>query len=615
MRGVARSYARLRLRWADGADATRVRVADSLLLVPLLLCAALLASGRAVGLTEFAALAAGFAGMAMIFCALSRLGLGAGLLGTLNFTVYGAGLAALGLWPGGNAALAGALCLMVAALPLEIWFTSRKPGAAFAGAVAAACILAGFAVRSGGAIADASLAALAVMLLYAASLVARSLAWAADRTRMVAMPQTAPDTVLAGGDLRFGLDAEGIVTAADAATAKRLGVKAGMLQGTPLLDRVHVGDRVAYLSLLADLRVGKASGRADLRLRSIEDGAPVFRAYRVEGAGSGAAIMLVGRSLEEEQRLKQEIAALEAQLEAERIGKGRLLAGVAHELRTPLSSILGFSDLLSHGIDGRLGEEKRHEYAGLIHRSGHYMLELVDAMLDNARLESGTYRIAPQGFAFREAAEMCAAVMLPQAGEKGVAFCQRVGRDIGEVVADRRAVQQILLNLAGNAVKFTQAGGCVNIDAARVMADGRAVLEISVSDTGIGIAPDDLARIGAPFMRADNSYTRAQEGSGLGLSVVRGLVELHQGSMNIRSCPGEGTVVTVRLPVAGPATGLGDLQQEEDEKQGPGANVVIDMRRRPGERRHDGQRKDEGSSEDRDEGPEEQTHAQERKTA
>lgn len=272
----------------------------------------------------------------------------------------------------------------------------------------------------------------------------------------------------------------------------------------------------------------------------------------MEGLAVNGVITLVGRSLEGEQKLIEEINALKAQLEAERIGKGRLLATVSHELRTPLNSIIGFSDMLSHEMGCQLQNEKQREYAGLIHKSGHYLLELVNSVLDNSRLETGTYRIEPQSFNFRDAAEMCAAVMLPQAEKKGLALCHRVNATTGEVVADRRAVQQILLNLTANAVKFTESGGCVTIDAARVMVDGRPQLEIIVSDTGIGIEPEDMQRIGSPFVRADNNYTRAQEGTGLGLSVVKGLVELHQGTMQIKSCVGEGTVVTVHLPVAGP---------------------------------------------------------------
>ncbi len=591
VQAISRFYERFCRRWVSTPDAASIRVIGSVVTVPVLLCAAVLGSGVTPGFTEFAILAASFAGMAMILCALSLMGVAAPVLAGLNFAAYGAGLAALGAFSHGNAVL----WLMAAALPLEIWFATRKPGAAAAGAAFAAIILGFLATASGGAVSGGSYVSVAVLVLYAASLVARGFVSAA---RPAEIKVGAPQIAVAAGDVQFCLDADGVVSSVDANSARLLGVQPKMLEGTALIDRVHVADRVEYLSLLADLRAGATVRKIDVRLRSIENGETVFRAYRLEGAASARAITLIGRSLEGEQKLLEEIATLKAELESERIGKGRLLAAVSHELRTPLNSIIGFSDMLSHEMGGKLANEKQREYAGLIHQSGHYLLELVNAVLDNSRLETGNYSIDPQTLAFREAAEMCTAVMLPLAEKKGVAFCHRVGNGIGELVADRRAVQQILLNLAGNAVKFTQSGGCVTIDAARVMAEGRAMLEFSVSDTGIGIEPEDMQRIGTPFVRANNDYARAQEGSGLGLSVVKGLVELHQGTMQLKSCPGEGTIVTVRLPVSGPQFVMG-----EDEHQELG--TVIDMHRHQGERQHDWQ-----NDEIR-----EQKNAQARKTA
>ncbi|HHV67678.1 MAG TPA: HAMP domain-containing histidine kinase [Ochrobactrum intermedium] len=591
VQAISRFYERFCCRWVSTPDAASIRVIGSVLTVPVLLCAAVLGSGVTPGFTEFAILAASFAGVAMIVCALSLMGVAAPVLAGLNFAAYGAGLAAIGAFSHGNAVL----WLMAAGLPLEVWFATRRPGAAAAGAAFAAMILAFLATASGGAVSGGSYASVAVLVLYAASLVARGFVNAAKPAEIKV---GAPQITVAAGDVQFSLDMEGVVSSVDANSAKLLGVQPKMLEGTALIDRVHVADRVEYLSLLADLRAGATVRKIDVRLRSIENGETIFRTYRLEGAASAHAITLIGRSLEGEQKLLEEIATLKAELESERIGKGRLLAAVSHELRTPLNSIIGFSDMLSHEMGGKLASEKQREYAGLIHQSGHYLLELVNAVLDNSRLETGNYSIDPKTLAFREAAEMCTAVMLPLAEKKGVAFCHRVGNGIGELVADRRAVQQILLNLAGNAVKFTQSGGCVTIDAARVMAEGRAMLEFSVSDTGIGIEPEDMQRIGTPFVRANNNYARAQEGSGLGLSVVKGLVELHQGTMQLKSCPGEGTVVTVRLPVAGPQFVMG-----EDEHQELG--TVIDMHRHQGERRHDWQ-----NDEIR-----EQKNAQTRKTA
>ncbi|OIS93872.1 ATP-binding protein [Brucella cytisi] len=594
VQAISRFYERFCRRWVSNPDAASIRVIGSVITVPVLLCAAVVASGVTPGFTEFAILAASFAGVAMILCALSLMGVAAPVLAGLNFAAYGAGLAAIGTFSHGDVVL----WLMVAGLPLEVWFATRKP-AAVAGAAFAAMILGYFATASGGAISGGSYVSVAVLVLYAASLVARGYA-SASRPAQIRI--STPHVGVAAGDVQFGLDSEGVVSSVDMNSAKLLGVQPKMLEGTALIDRVHVADRVEYLSLLADLRSGTASRKIDVRLRSIENGDMFFRTYRLEGVASAHAIMLIGRSLEGELKLLDEIATLKAELESERIGKGRLLAAVSHELRTPLNSIIGFSDMLSHEMGGKLANEKQREYAGLIHQSGHYLLELVNAVLDNSRLETGNYSIDPQNFAFREAVEMCTAVMLPQAEKKGVAFCHRVGTGIGELVADRRAIQQILLNLAGNAVKFTQSGGCVTIDAIRMMVSGREMLEISVSDTGIGIEPEYMQRIGTPFVRADNNYTRAQEGSGLGLSVVKGLVELHQGSMQLKSCPGEGTIVTIRLPVAGPQFVMG-----EDEYQELG--TVIDMHRHQGERRNDWQN-DEDSDEIR-----EQKDAQTRKTA
>ncbi|MBR7653031.1 HAMP domain-containing histidine kinase [Brucella oryzae] len=599
VQAISRFYERFCRRWVSNPDAVSIRVIGSVLTVPVLLCAAVLGSGVTPGFTEFAILAASFAGVAMILCALSLMGVAVPLLAGLNFTAYGAGLAAIGAFSHGNAVL----WLMAAGLPLEVWFATRKPVAAAASAAFAAMILGYFATASGGAISGGSYVSVAVLVFYAASLVARGFA-SASTPKQIRI--SAPQVAVAAGDVQFTLDAEGVVSSVDTNSAKLLGVQPKMLEGTALIDRVHVADRVQYLSLLADLRAGASLRKIDARLRSIENGDTIFRTYRLEGAASAHAITLIGRSLEGEQKLLNEIATLKAELESERIGKGRLLAAVSHELRTPLNSIIGFSDMLSHEMGGKLANEKQREYAGLIHQSGHYLLELVNAVLDNSRLETGNYSIDPQNFVFREAAEMCTAVMLPLAEKKGVAFCHRVGNGIGELVADRRAVQQILLNLAGNAVKFTQSGGCVTIDATRVMTDGRPMLEIIVSDTGIGIEPEDMQRIGTPFVRADNNYTRAQEGSGLGLSVVKGLVELHQGSMQLKSCPGEGTIVTIRLPVAGPQFVMGE---DDNQELGPELGTVIDMYRHQGERRNDWQN-DEDNSQIR-----EQKNAQTRKTA
>ena len=144
-----------------------------------------------------------------------------------------------------------------------------------------------------------------------------------------------------------------------------------------------------------------------------------------------------------------------------------------------------------------------------------------------------------------------------QARAKGVQLTSRIARSVGEVNADQRSVQQILINLVGNAIKFTDQGGLVTIDAETSGGD----LKLIVSDTGIGIADDKLGLLGQPFVQIQNDYTRKYEGTGLGLSLVKGLVALHGGRFDMRSRPGEGTVVTITLSLDG--SGIRSIEQDE----------------------------------------------------
>jgi cell cycle sensor histidine kinase DivJ len=156
---------------------------------------------------------------------------------------------------------------------------------------------------------------------------------------------------------------------------------------------------------------------------------------------------------------------------------------------------------------------------------------------------------------------MCRSMMAHQASVKPVSLRVALAPNVGEVCADRRAIQQILINLVSNAVKFTPTGGSVVIGAKRT---GER-LRFWVSDTGIGISSDDLKRLGQPFTQVQNDYTRQFEGTGLGLSLVKGLVALHEGAMMIESAPGDGTTVTVTVPIAGPhAAAPADVAAESE---------------------------------------------------
>jgi len=217
---------------------------------------------------------------------------------------------------------------------------------------------------------------------------------------------------------------------------------------------------------------------------------------------------------------------------------------MSHELRTPLNAIIGFSEILAN--DGLVPTDaaRRREYAAIVNSSGQHLLGVVNTLLDISQIEAGTFPLDPEPV---DCGEILAAVldmMRLRAEQAGVHVETSIPSDLPTIVADRRACRQVLLNLLSNAVKFTPQGGRVSVTLERQF-DG---ISVKVADTGIGIAADDLPRLGEPFFQVRSGHDRPFEGTGLGLSVVRGLVGLHGGSMTVDSTPGKGTVVDVRLP-------------------------------------------------------------------
>ncbi|MDA4634930.1 HAMP domain-containing histidine kinase, partial [Escherichia coli] len=275
-----------------------------------------------------------------------------------------------------------------------------------------------------------------------------------------------------------------------------------------------------------------------------------FATYRLSGVPQSRdnGFVIVATDISNAVADRFALDAARTQVETAEVTKGRFLASVSHELRTPLNSIIGFSDVLLQEICGKLPDARQREYVELVHQSGTHLLSVVNAILDVSKIEAGTYPIMAEPFAFKDAVTMVHDMMAHQASQKNVTLCDRVSRNIGTVVADQRAIQQVLINLVSNAVKFTESGGVVTIDAG-LHGD---MLAFSVSDTGIGIAEADLLTLGQPFRQVQNDYTRRHEGTGLGLATVKGLIGLHGGQMDIRSRPSEGTVVNVLIPLAGP---------------------------------------------------------------
>ncbi len=224
--------------------------------------------------------------------------------------------------------------------------------------------------------------------------------------------------------------------------------------------------------------------------------------------------------------------------------KSEFVANISHELRTPLNAILGFSEIMESGLFGPLGSEKYVEYLRDIRESGEYLLDVINDVLDMAKIEAGRFRLTRESIDIDKVVLDAMRVITPRAEEKSIALRAEAACGV-TVEVDRRALKQILLNLLSNAVKFTPAGGRVTI---RTRAVGGA-MNLYIEDTGVGIPKDAIDKLGRPFEQVENQFSKSHKGSGLGLAIAKSLTELHGGSMKIRSTVAVGTVVLVRLPV------------------------------------------------------------------
>jgi signal transduction histidine kinase len=246
------------------------------------------------------------------------------------------------------------------------------------------------------------------------------------------------------------------------------------------------------------------------------------------------------------ERRHSEAALRRAKEEAEIASRSKteFLANMSHELRTPLNAIIGFADILARQIFGPLGQERYIEYAHDIRDSGQHLLNLINDVLDIAKIEVNKTELTEQPVSVPELVESCLRLMRDRANAGGITIATRLAPDLPQLRADDRRLKQILLNLISNAVKFTPVGGEVEIRA-EGGADG---FRFMVADTGIGIAAADIATALAPFGQIDSSLARRYQGTGLGLPLARSMTELHGGRLEIESNPGSGTMVTVWLP-------------------------------------------------------------------
>lgn len=403
------------------------------------------------------------------------------------------------------------------------------------GALAALGIISAALYATGLALGAETLARTSFWLLYAEE----------DRYRLLARNMTDAIT-------RHGRN--GDVLFVSPAAEPLFGARAADLLGHGLFDRVHVADRPAYLTALAEAAACGEDRSVEFRIRrgDAADGGSFAwvemrcRPLTPADAAKDAAREVVAVLRDVSERKTQEKALDIARSESERANaaKSRFLATMSHELRTPLNAIIGFSDMLTND-SLVLDPARKLEYARLINESGHHLLSVVNGILDMSKMETGNFEITPEPFAPAQAIVSCCDLLALKAREAGVEIKTRLAANLPELVADRRAFNQILINLISNAIKFTPRDGRVSVSG---FADDRT-LSVVVEDTGVGIGEEDLPRIGEAFFQARASYDRRHDGTGLGLSIVKGLVQLHNGDIDIASRLGKGTRITVRLPI------------------------------------------------------------------
>jgi cell cycle sensor histidine kinase DivJ len=342
-----------------------------------------------------------------------------------------------------------------------------------------------------------------------------------------------------------------------------LGTQATRLLGHGLFDRVHVADRPAYLTALSDAARGGEARSVEFRLRRdtprgergqnsqvdfiwVEMRCRPLEQASETSASVEAEVVAVMRDVTDRKIQEQALELARTAAEQADASKTRFLATMSHELRTPLNAIIGFSEMIIQEDVLMVDAARRKEYAQLINDSGQHLLAVVNGILDMSKMESGSFEITPEPFTPRAALLNCCNLLALKARENGIDLVSRAPEDLPVMNGDPRAFKQIVLNLVSNAIKFTERGGTVTVSAG---VDGSRLV-LRVTDTGVGIAADDLKRIGDPFFQAGKTYQRRHEGTGLGLSIVKSLVGLHSGEMSVQSRIDEGTTVTVALPLS-----------------------------------------------------------------
>jgi PAS domain S-box-containing protein len=331
------------------------------------------------------------------------------------------------------------------------------------------------------------------------------------------------------------------------------GYAPGELFGKSYLDIIPEEDRAPTMSLLEKIRAGKMTRPLEAR-STRKDGSLVPTVWSAVWSPVEATWYGIARDDSERRQLLLDLRdARDAALAADRT-KSAFLATMSHELRTPLNSIIGFTGIMLQGFAGPLTDEQRKQL-GMVRDSSRHLLALINDVLDISKIEAGELRVAAKTFDLAASIGKVSAMVRPMADRKGLALDVRVNEDVRTMNGDSRRVEQILLNLLGNAVKFTDRGG-ISLAVSLVPARGAAqqgtgvpAVRLQVADTGIGIPADSIDMVFKPFQQVDSTLSRPHEGTGLGLAICQRLTALMSGTIEATSVLNQGSVFTVTLPL------------------------------------------------------------------
>lgn len=344
-----------------------------------------------------------------------------------------------------------------------------------------------------------------------------------------------PDAAIAGA--RVPLD--GRLPPPVALIDLRLG---GLASGVDLIPRLRE-QHPELICVLMTAQLDTSNAIAALRLGAYD--------YFDKSVNPNSLLAVLDRCFDLVKLQRDRAAAYEAlkiakeEAEAASRGKSAFMATMSHELRTPLNAIIGFSEMMTREVYGGIGNDQYKTYIHDIHESGTHLLQIINDILDLSKAEAGKLELYEDVFDLRETIRSVRQLFSARVRENGLSETADIPPDLPLLCADERKTKQVLLNLVANAVKFTAPGGHIEIV---TRCTPEAGLTLTVSDNGIGIAPGDIERVMKPFEQVDSSFTRSHQGTGLGLPLVKAIMELHGGTLELKSELGVGTQVSVTFP-------------------------------------------------------------------